>query len=177
MVVIAYTMIVYKLCNCIAYTNRSTRLRGLMMTKFWRPDCEGFWEQIKGNYSIAWHHGIWGHKAVHKKTFWESMKLRNDINHEFPNQAYLKFLISSNMMMMSFKNQYFKKNSATIRFQLHKQLKVTIPNSMTHTTVEHGDSFVNFHQLTNSKSWVDIYSVITRLFSIIFLVCLQSCFT
>ena len=22
--------------------------------KFWRPDCEGFWEQIKGKYSIAW---------------------------------------------------------------------------------------------------------------------------
>ena len=32
----------------------STRLCGLMMTKFWRPDCVGFWEQIKGKYSIAW---------------------------------------------------------------------------------------------------------------------------
>ena len=37
-----------------AHFFRSTRLCGLMMKKFWRPDCEGLWEQIKGKYSIAW---------------------------------------------------------------------------------------------------------------------------
>ena len=37
-----------------AHFFRSTRLCGLMMTTFWRPYCEGLWEQIKCKYSIAW---------------------------------------------------------------------------------------------------------------------------
>ena len=31
---------------------------------------------------------ICGHKADSKKIFWESTELRNDFNHDFPNQAY-----------------------------------------------------------------------------------------
>ena len=38
---------------------------------------------------------IYGHKADRKKTFWESTELRNDFNHDFPNQAYLKFSLIS----------------------------------------------------------------------------------
>ena len=37
---------------------------------------------------------ICGHKADRKKTFWESTELRNDLNLDFPNQAYLKLIFS-----------------------------------------------------------------------------------
>ena len=36
---------------------------------------------------------ICGHKVDRKKTFWELTELRNDLNHDFPNQAHLIFMI------------------------------------------------------------------------------------
>ena len=36
---------------------------------------------------------ICGHKVDRKKTFWELIELRNDLNHDFHNQAHLKFMI------------------------------------------------------------------------------------
>ena len=55
---------------------------------------------------------ICGHKADRKKTFWESTELRNDFEHDFPNQAYLNFT-----------NLKLKKNATVLKTMVLNAMK------------------------------------------------------